>query len=356
MLLFADSFEHYGTTPNGGRDAMLAGFWSSFVTNTGSDAFSISTDQARTGTHSLKLSTADTGSPGEARFSLGGGAKFTCGLGVAVYMDTLPTGNNLIGLQFRDTTNTPLLTIMFQSDGSIAARKGDFDDTIVDISDSILQAGTFNHIETKATFDTVAGFIEIRVNGQTKLQIGSLDLGALGCTQMALMSFNIGASPGLYFEDIFAWDDTGTFNNNFIGAQRILTVFGDADTAQADWSKVGAGDGVDCINNVPPDADTTYLGSDTVGDKSDFTLPTLPPETASIAGVFVPVMARLDSAGIGNVLVSMVSGADVAAGTDVPLTTGYGYYKNVFEADPATDVAWTKAGFEAALLRIEKSL
>jgi hypothetical protein len=355
MLLFGDGFEHYGTTPNGGRDAMLSGYWSE-VTHDINGNYSVVTTQARTGTHSLKFTPDAGGGPANARFSLGGAPKDTCGIGTGIYFESLPSSNDRVGYQFRDTGNNPLLTICFQSDGSIAARKGGIAGTIIDISDTILQAGTFNHVETKATFDAVAGYVEIRVNGVTKLQIGSLNLGSIGCTQGSFMSFAGVFSPIFYWDDPIAWDDTGTENNDFMGAQRLLTYFGNADTAQADWLPIGAVDGFNCIDDVPPDGDTTYLGSATVGDKSDFTLPTLPPETAEIRGVIVLPMARVDTAGIGNLQVSLVSGVDVAPGNDVPLTPGYTYYRNIFEVDPATGDPWTKAGLEAALLRVEKTL
>lgn len=354
MLLFADSFEHYGATA-GGRTDMLSGWWTQVDNASGGD-FSVSTSQHRTGAKSLKFSAGGAGSPVVSRFSLGGSAKFTCGIGAGIYFDTLPTSNDRVGIQFRDGSNTALLTICLQSDGSMTARKGDHTGTVIDISDTILQAGTFNHIECKATFDTVAGFVEIRVNGVTKLQIGSLNLGSAGCTQVAFMAFSGSAAPSHYWDDVFAWDDSGTYNNTFLGAQRILTLFPAADTAQADWLIHGAATGHACIDNAAPDGDTTYLSSAVVSDKSDFTVPTLPPETAEVKGVVIPAMARIDAAGIGNLKVSMKSGVSLLAGSDVPLTPGYTYYKNVFEYDPATSVAWTKAGFEAALVRVEKSL
>jgi hypothetical protein len=100
-------------------------------------------------------------------------------LSLGVLMPSLPTSGTTAGIQFRDVSNNPLLTLLFQADGSIAAKKGGKTGTLIDVSDTILTAGTFNHIECKTTFDPVAGFVEIRVNGVTKLQIGSLDLGAL---------------------------------------------------------------------------------------------------------------------------------------------------------------------------------
>ncbi len=341
MLLFADSFDHYGTVIAN----MLAGMWADL---TGGGYVTISNAFARTGTYSLKLQ----GSGGaEARFSLLKSA-FTCGVGFGIYMPSLPSLNNTMTLQFRNASNVDLLTLCFQSDGSIAAKKGDENGTLIDISDSILTAGTFNHIECKAVFDNVAGYVEVRVNGVIKLQIGSLNLGIVACTQAALHASN----EAVYFDDVFAWDDTGTYNNDFMGAQRILTIFPTGNTAQADWSWNGAASGYLCINEAAPDADTTYLSSPTVGNKSDFSLPSLPPELVQITGVMIPAMARIDAAGIGNLKVTMKSSAALLAGASMPLTPGYSYYRNAFEYDPNTSAPWTKAALEAALVRVEKSL
>jgi hypothetical protein len=350
MLLFADGFNHYGSTVAD----MLAGYWAAFETVAGSTV-TLSPAQARTGTRSLLTANGgiNNGNVG-ARFTLGRTA-ITCGLGTAVYLSSLPGANAQVAMQFRDNANTPILTLCLQSDGSIAARKGDKTGTVLAISDSVLTAGTFNFIEAKAVFDTVAGSVQIKVNDVTKILIGSLNLGSVGAAQ-CYIGLTANGAPDTYWADLFAWDDSGSLNNTFIGPQRILTRFPTSDTAQADWAKNGAGTGYGCINNVPQDGDTTYLGAATVGNKSDFGIASLPPELVTIAAVVVPAMARLDNAGIGNLKMSLVSGASVAAGSDVPLTTGYAYYKNVFEIDPATSLPWTKAGLEAALIRAEKSL
>lgn len=353
MLIFADGFEHYGTTPNGGRDAMLSGAWASFTSANAND-ISISSTKFRTGSKSLKFVNPNGATDNSARVAFGGSPRITCGHGFGLHVDSLPASNQLLGFQLRDNTNTPLITFCIQSDGSIAARKGNQAGTIIDISDSILTAGTFNHIECKTVFDTVAGSVEVRVNGVVKMNIGALNLGAVGATQFTFNSFSVYA-VNTYFDDFIIWDDGGSFCNDFLGPQRILTQFPTGDTAQADFAKNGAATGYGCISEVPPDADTTYISSATIADKSEFTLPTLPPELVTIAAVFVPVMARLDDAGVGNVKVSMVSGASVLAGTDNPLTTSYQYYKSSFDHDPDTSAAWTKSGLEAAKLRIEKS-
>lgn len=350
MLRFADSFDHYG----GDVSFITNGLWSGTSAASGGSV-SLSNSHARTGAYSLHLHRSNF-SEGlvEARFAIGA-QSFTCGLGLGVYMPALPTSATTAGVQFRDVSNNPLLTLLFQADGSICAKKGGKNGTVIDVSDSILTAATFNHIECKATFDTVAGFVEIRVNGVTKLQIGSLDLGSLAAATCALCLFDFFLDD-IFLDDVFAWDDTGTYNNAFMGAQRILTIFPVADTGQADFTLVGSGTGFGAIDDNPPDDDTSYITSATVNNKSDFEIDTLPPEVVAIAGVFVPARARVDAAGIGNLKMSMVSAGDVLAGSDVPLTPSYSYYRNVFESDPDTSAPWTKAKLEAALLRVEKSL
>lgn len=350
MLRFADSFDHYG----GDVSFIDDGLWAGYVAASGGSV-ALSNSFARTGDYSLRLHRSNF-SEGlvEARFAIGA-QSFTCGIGFGVYMASLPTSGTTAGIQFRDVSNNPLLTLLFQADGSIAAKKGGKTGTLIDVSDTILTAGTFNHIECKATFDTVAGFVEVRVNGVTKLQIGSLNLGALAAATCALSLFDFFLDD-IWFDDVFAWDDTGDYNNAFMGAQRILTIFPTADTAQADFTVVGSGAGFSAIDDNPPDEDTSYITSAVVSNKSDFELDTLPPEVVAIAGVFVPARARVDAAGIGNLKMSLVSSGDVLAGSDVPLTPSYSYYRNVFEEDPHTSAPWTKAGLEAALLRVEKSL
>lgn len=351
MLIWADSFDHYGLLTSN----MLAGVYAQLLTSS-AGTIDISTAFARTGTHSLKFGTANSGNPTLARRTFGGSPRITCGIGMAAYMTALPSTNVAAGFQLRDISNTAILTAIMQSDGSICIRKGSEAGAVQDISDAVLSAGTFHHIELWATFDTVAGAFEVRVNGRTVLNTGGLNLGSVGAAQVVFGSFVTRDIGDWYLEDIFAADDSGTYNNTFLGAQRILTEFPTGDTAQADWALNGAGTGHGCISEAAQDGDTTYISAPTAGNKSDFSLPSLPSELAEIAGVYVPVMARLNAAGIGNIKPSMKSSTDLLAGNDDPLTTGYTYYGSVFEYDPHTSAAWTKAGLEAALLRLEKSL
>lgn len=352
-LLWADSFDHYGV---GGETAMLAGAWTQ-IGESGTFPV-ISTEQARTGTRCIKWINELSSSQRRLIRRNFPTAKLVVGVGVGVYFTNLPSTSDIIGVQLRNSSNVGILSVFFQSDGSISVRAGTEAGTIIAASDPVLNAASWDHVEIKAIFDTVVGEVEIRVNGLAVITMTDLNLGAVGASQVVFGKYvsTSGTYGIFYVDDVFAWDDNGTLNNDFIGPMRVETIFPVADTAATDWVRNTGASDFAALDDVPPDADTTYLAGAGLGDISEFVLDTLPPETALIAGVFIPIMAKLEAAGLGNVQVSLVSGADVSAGPDQVLTTAYAYWDSIHETDPATDLPWTKAGLEAALVRIEKTV
>jgi hypothetical protein len=358
-LIWADGFDHYGTTPNGGRDAMLAGAWAAFTAGNGTLP-AVSTTQKRTGTHSLHIQYNDLATAGVIARRVIGSTKAVVGMGMGVFFDNLPVVNNEHGMEIRNGANANIVRVSIDSDGSIGLYEG-VGLTIIGSSDPCIGASSWNHIETKIIIDDIVGEVEVRVNGATVIHLTDLDLGTDGAAQFVWGNPSNGGDADLnwYLDDLVCWDDTGPDNNDFMGGQRVELIFATGDTGIADWVPVGDADGFDCIDNVPPDADSTYISAEDAGETSEFTLGTLPPETETIAAVYIPLMGKLEDAGVGNVQASLVSGVspeEVSLGPDTVLTTAYTYWGGVHERDPATDAPWTKAGFEAARLRIEKTL
>ena len=353
-ILWAEGFDHYGTSPNGGRDAMLSGAWSSFSAGNGTLPF-ISNIQKRTGDYSLAIDQIGGATAGaQARRVLGAG-KLIFGVAYGLYLESLPANNNQYGMEIRDNTNTNIVRMAYQSDGALGfAKGGTF--TAVGNSDPILTAGAWNHVEIKVIIDNVVGEIEARVNGSSVFNMTNLDIGVTLATQIAWGGLIGFATPLRHFiDDLVPWDDQGEINNDFLGQQRVNLLLPSSDTAEADWVKVGAVNGYDCIDNIPPDADTTYLSAPNVSDKSEFGLGTLPPETETIAAAYIAGMAKLEDAGLGSMQFGLVSGSDVSLGPDTALSGAYTYYGSVHELDPSLGSAWTKSGLEAAKLRIVKT-
>jgi hypothetical protein len=342
-LLFLEGFEHYGTGSTA-RSRMLAGLWAQV-----SSQWSIVNTNARTGSHSLS-NPGISASRDEARLVFGNDSEII-GAGFGVMLPNLPAGTDRSYISFRSSSNVSIITLCLQSDGTIALRRGNFDGTLIEVSDTVLTAGTFHHIEVRSLFDSTVGEFELRVNGITQMQLGGLNLGS---NRAVSLSF-VATLCNMLIDDIFVWNGLGTTNNDFLGPLRVLTVYADSDGVPQDWSVVGATSAFDAVNDPIPDDDASYIGSTDAGDKATLGLPELPPEISAIAGIFVPVLARIDDAGTGQINVSAVSEGDsYYGGNATPLTATYTYWPFIFDYDPHTEAEWTKSAFEAASIQIEK--
>lgn len=349
-LLWVDGFDHYGTTIANLTEGVYA---------EATGITSISTLNPRTGTHALRLS-----SGGLLRRVLGG-AKTTVGLAMALYLPSLPTNNTAHRLfQFRDTANIDQVTILLQSTGVIEAKRG----TIISgvslgvTASPVITAFTYNHIEAMVFFSNTVGTVEVRVNGVTVLSLSGIDTVATAnveCSQVLIAGgTGTGAVSNQDVDDIFAYDDTGSFNNTFIGDRRVLTLFTNANTAQADWTAVGAATGYEAIDEPSPDGDTSYITAgvpSSPGIISEFGIENLPAGVSAISAVVVVEMARKTEAGPANTQWSVISGASETAGTDKPMTEIYTYRQDVFETDPASAAPFTPAEVDALLIKVERT-
>lgn len=361
MLIYADGFDHYGTTPNGGRDAMLAGAWAEMQGTFSFGVPSVSNERARTGTYSLKFPGASNpGNWSTTTRRVIGAARLVVGIGFGIYFTELPDEARSFVLELRNSSNSPILSVVFMPDGSLRVYAGGSGSgsTIIDESAPAINTGAFYHFEMKTVFDPIVGSCEIRVNGITVVNAINVDLGSVGATQFTFgkPQYFGGSFYDLYIDDLVVWDDTGDYNNDFIGQQRVLTVFPDGDASPQEWSVIGEATATEAVSDVPADGDTSYIGASEIGEKATFDLPELPPEIVTIAAVYVPTYARIDDAGVGNIQVNMLSNGQEASGEEIPLTTLYQYRGTVFESDPDTNEAWTKSGIEAANIQIEKTL
>lgn len=357
-LLFCDGFDHYGLDETNMTDGAYAQVDSS------STKFQLTTANPRTGTHSLQRIKTST-SPTVARRVLGG-AKTTVGQAVAAYFNFLPDNNDDYALyDFRDAANAVQISILVQSTGTIEVKRGTVDGVSLAVTATpAVVAEAYQHIETVVTFSNTVGAVEVRVNGVTVISIAGVDTVAGAteeCSQVALIGgVNTGTASHnttTDYDDYFCYDDTGSFNNTFIGDRRVLTLFPDADTAQADWTPL-SGSGFSNIDEADPDDDTTYISAPPGGSpglSSEFGMADLPAGVSSISAVVLVNRMRKTDAGVANVQASLVSTSTEAAGTDRPLTEAYTYYHDVIEADPDTAAPFTPTAVDAALLKLERT-
>lgn len=287
-----------------------------------------------------------------------GGTKTSVGVGFAVYFSNLPVVNSNANLvNYRDAANNILVRVILESTGTLTVT---YPGGSYTTPAPVMVAESYQHFESFVSFSATVGYVEVRVNGVTVISLADVNTGAAGCAQVAMLHHTVGSGlPAVSLtadmDDLFCYDNTGSFNNSFLGDRRVITLKPNANTAEADWTPVGAATGYEAIDDVAPDGDTTYISSATVGDISEFQYENMPAGISNIAAVVAVNMSRKTDAGPTNMQVSAISGASVTDGIDRPITERYTYWQDVFETDPASAAPFTPAEVDALKIRFNRT-
>ncbi len=356
-LLWCEGFDHYGLA----EANMLDGPWAEV-----DSPWELSTANPRTGTHHIRKVSAG----GAEAFHLRrvfGAALTTVGLGLAFYVPNLPTSNGRFQLcEFRDAANARQVTVYLQTTGAIAVYRGKSTGTLLATSTALATAAAHNHFEIKLTIDDSTGAAEVRLNNVTVIDISGVDTKNTSLTETSQVAWgmDIGNSgvTNHDFDDFFAWDTNGSYNNDFIGDHQVLTLYPDGDTAQTDWTRNTGSTDESAIDEVDPDDDTTYVAATAAAEISEFSLDDLPSTVSAIAAVQLTGRMKKTDSGTATVQQGLLS-SDVGSpaapaeysGADRNITTAYAYWPDISEEDPATGAPWTRTAFNAALYKIERT-
>jgi hypothetical protein len=132
-----------------------------------------------------------------------------------------------------------------------------------------------------------------------------------------------------------------------LGESRVVVLYPNADTADADWTPRTGVDHFATVDETTVNGDTDYVASGTVGDLDLYEMSDLGVTPDSIHAVQVTMCARKDDAATREVRSKVKSGATTANGAPHALTANYVYYRDIFETDPDTSMAWTSGGVNA---------
>lgn len=362
-IIKVDPNDLFGNTPNGGRDAAIRGAWLEASVSTGTADVSpatapfIQNSIVRTGGWAWRFPSPGSGfSAHIPRLRMGLGSPRTeVGASFGLNFQVIPQAANHWGFSLRDTGNTPILTFIVQTDGSIQVKRGGATGTLLGTTGAQIPQNSWQHIEFYATRSATVGAVEIRFNNNVVLNLTGQNTGAtdwsvlyFGCQQG--ISSQIHA--GVCLDDLIVWDKTGAEFNDFPGPVGVYCLQPNGDTVTADWSVVGAATGSTALSEVGPDDDTSYILSGGTGDISDFDVADLPSGIGLVRAVLPVALMRSPEA--AQVRVDVVSGASVAQGTARSLPVTYDYSQDAIYLDPATGAPWTRAGVNAARLRFRQ--
>lgn len=219
--------------------------------------------------------------------------------------------------------------------------------TLVATSTLALAKDKWQYVEVKLVVDNASGVFEVKVDGVVYVTFsGDTQTGAaIDVDQVRLYGFS--NANDHFYDDVIIMDGTGSALNDYIGDTRIETIYPTVDTAQADFTPLGAGTNFSEVDDgdAGPDDDTSYNESSTVGHKDLFTMGNLTTNNiTTVHAVQTVQYARKDDAGARTSRSLVKTGTTTDNGPSQALGTDYKYFLDVLEVDPDTAIAWTESG------------
>lgn len=337
-LEFMDGFDHLAT-------ADLTLKW-----DTNTNAISTSIVAGRYAAYAVQQGAGGASSPKLIK-TLSGGSRATRVIGMAVRFYN--SFDNAIICGFQDAGSFQLELRRTSGGYFTVTRNG----TVLETSTATYSLSTWYYIEFKATIDSSTGSYEVRLNGTNILSDSGVNTQATAnaSANQVFVGGNPGAPVPVYqqVDDLYVVNTDGSANNDFLGECRIFTNMptGDSGTNKQ-WSRSTGTNNYPLVDEANQNGDTDYVYDSTVGDIDTYTFGAISP-TGGIAAVAVNLCARKDDAGTRQIAEETRQSSTEYTGTTKTLTSSYTFYQNIREVDPATALAWTGSGVNAAEMGVK---
>jgi len=270
------------------------------------------------------------------------------GIASGVFGAALKTDHILqrVGLTLFDVA-TEQLSVWTEADGSVTLRRGNRAATIIAQSASgLISAGVFFYMELKATIDNAVGSAIVQIDGTIAINVSGADTQATANSTFNVIGHSTYtvSTQGSYIDDTYFCDLNGSVNNDFLGSVKIHAIFPTGAGANTDWTP-NTGANYAAVDDANPDDATTYIQSDTPGNKDTYVFGNLPAGVWDVLAIQHNIMAQASARTIRGL--ERVGGVDYETATATPAAT-YNETLIVTEISPDTAVAWTQAEIDAS--------
>lgn len=247
------------------------------------------------------------------------------------------------------------LVLAVNADGSMALYIIDGTNSFTSAS-GVFTFGSRHEVEIKVTEFNSSGTVTVYLDGVAVSTLTNVQPRNISGTILALNDgstiHSVGIGGGLQGglsstlivnDSFYAMDTTGSFCNAPVGPAISVPMFPDGVGQDSAWTPVGATPGWNCIHEVPPDGDATYISSATANQEEACTLSA----ATGISGVYgVSIIAdqRQDTSGGGRTTeIGIGNGTTRSYGTAWGLGTSYVMNTTPFSSNPFTAAAWALA-------------
>ncbi len=207
------------------------------------------------------------------------------------------------------------------------------------------------YVEIKCTISATVGTCECRLDEVVILSLTGLNNKDPGTPPSdvppaTFSQLRIGTG---HYDDFYVNDTGGGVDNDYWGDVRMQTLLVGGAGSLAQLTPNGAAANWQCVDEAPPDGDTTYNAGSTAGLKDRFAFGNLLGVPTSIKTLWVNTRARKDDATTRSFAPAIIGSNGTAQnGATKLLSTGYVTDRQQFRLDPDTGLVWTPAGIDDA--------
>jgi hypothetical protein len=263
---------------------------------------------------------------------------------------------NAVGCRFlgaRDAGTWQWTLVVFP-DGALAIYSG-LGSTLQVISEPGVLKSDYQGIECQVTVGASgSGSAQVWVNGLEVINATGITTQATANAYANQVHFGDAgnlSNQNTQADDFRVWDNTGTSQNAPLGASvldsRLITKLPSGAGSFTQFTPNGASANWQCVDDNPPDGDTTYVSGSTAGLKDAYAMPVANFTKAPVM-VLSRAYARKDDGATRELAVGVDSSGNTSTGPTYVLSSSYAFYDGCIPLDPNGSIAWTAASADAA--------
>ena len=276
----------------------------------------------------------------------------------AFMLQTLPSSGSQGFMGFQDS-GTMQVCLAVNANGALEVWRGgsgvSLGTKIATSAPGVISAGTFYFIDFAPTIGTAATvnvYLGAPAGGSPLISVTGVNTQNTAnpyANQVIIGFLNGGVSAtGLTFDDFHAHDVSGSAPFAVLGeGTRIYTKMPNGAGYATTFTPNGASANWQCVDDVPPDGDTTYVSAGTFPLTEGYAVGAAG-FTGTVNGVVRASYVRKDDAGTHTFQNGVRSSSTNSLGTAIAVNSSYAWQQNFFATDPNTSSAWTAAGADAA--------
>lgn len=256
-------------------------------------------------------------------------------------------------LIFQDATNSrtnPInqVDIRITSDGAFQVTRNG---TVLGTTSPFLVTfDRWNYLEIKTFINHSTGFVVLRLNGQTFLNLGSQNTQTSGNNFVNMIRLQPFATTGNYnfkIDDIYVLDDTGVPpSNNFLGECRTLTLFPISNGEVNNFSVIGATNNWEAVSETVSDDDVSYVRNGSANAIDDYNFDDAN-VTGTIFGLQQNITFRKDDVGVRTITPILHSNGQYYEGSIFTCESDWLVAQKLWELEPSSLTPWDNTSINA---------